>query len=150
MTYDPITRFLDRFAWLAWFILVSSLMLGVGTELGSAAPAGRGIGIGELAMDVAMTVLCWCAALAMLATQLACSHVGNIWERSSRWLMLGAQSVFAVRFTTMLVVNADIYAPPVTIAAFSLLSIAQLMHCFGIFARAARYSDINWQADKPL
>lgn len=137
MIHDPITQFLDRFAWLAWFVLVGSLMAGIGADVG-AIPAGIGAGVGALSIDVTMTVLCWCAALAMLATQLACYHVGNVWERGSRWLMLMAQSVFAVRFTTMLVVNGDIYAPPVTIFAFSILSIAQLIHCFGIFARAAR------------
>lgn len=143
MIVDPITRVLDRFAWLAWFVFIGSLMLGVGTELGPS-PGGGFVGHGDIAMDVAMTVLCWCAALAMLATQLACAHVGNAWERASRWLMLIAQTVFAFRFTIMLVTNADIYAPPVTIAAFSLLSVAQLLHCFGIFARAARYSSATW------
>lgn len=137
MIYDPITQFLDRFAWLAWFVLIGSLMIGIGADVGSI-PAGVGTGLGTISIDIAMTVLCWCAALAMLATQLACRSVGNVWERASRWLMLMAQSVFAVRFTTMLVVNGDIYAPPVTILAFSLLSLAQLIHCFGIFARAAR------------
>jgi hypothetical protein len=139
MINDPITRFLDRFAWLAWFVFIGSAMLGAGMEVGHP-PSGIITGKGALSMDVVMTVLCWCAALAMLATQLACSTVGNVWERTSRWLMLGAQSVFAFRFTVMLVVNGDIYAPTVTIIAFSLLSIAQLIHCFGIFARAARYS----------
>jgi hypothetical protein len=145
MTHDPITKFLDKFAWLAWFIFIGSLMLGVGAEVGTM-PAGIGTGFGNLALDVSMTVLCWCAGLAMLATQLACHSVGNIWERTSRWLMLGAQSVFAYRFTMMLMVNGDIYAPAVTIIAFSLLSIAQLIHCFGVFARAARYEGVAWIA----
>lgn len=139
MNHDPITRLLDKFAWLAWFVLVSSLMFGFGADV-SQIPAGRGVGTGAIEFDVAMVTLCWCATLAMFATQLACPNVGNVWERVSRWLMLLAQSVFAFRFTFMLMVNGDIYAPPVTILAFTLLSIAQLVHCFGIFARAARYS----------
>lgn len=141
MRQDPITQFLDKFAWLAWFVLISSLMFGVGTDIGAIpGSAALPIGLGHLLFDIAMTTLCWCAALAMLATQLACGKVGNVWERISRWLMLGAQSVFCVRFTTMLLVNGDIYAPTITLIAFSLLSIAQILHCFGIFVRSVRYS----------
>ena len=143
MKFDPITRVLDKFAWLAWFIFIGSLLLGLGTQLGPP-PGGQLVGFGNMGIDIAMTVLCWCATLAMLATQLACSTVGNVWERASRWLMLVAQTTFSFRFTFMLSVNGDIYAPPVTIIAFSILSGAQLLHCFGIFARAARYSDVNW------
>jgi len=137
---DPITKTLDKFAWLAWFVLIGSLMAGFGTETGQT-PASFDTGQGSVQLDIAMTTLCWCAALAMLATQLACPFVGNIWERTSRWLMLLAQSIFAFRFTVMLLVTGDIYAPLVTIIGFSLLAVGQLVHCFGIFARAARYAD---------
>jgi hypothetical protein len=135
MKLDPITKQLDRFAWLLWFVLVMSLAFGFGSEIGLA-PGGAGVGVGYDLADTFMTVMSGIAALALLVTQAVAFRVGNVWERMSRWLMLLAQSIFAFRFATMLVVNGDIYAAPITVIGFTLVAFAQIVHCMGVLARA--------------
>jgi hypothetical protein len=123
--------FLRRLEWVAWLVLILSLGLGLGQEIGSA-PAGTNVGSGYWALDVAMTVLIFAAAGVQCWVQLRYPEHGTRLQRVARWLMFGVSTVFAFRFAWMLHTLGDIYAPPITVAAFSVYAIAQMMHGIAI------------------
>ena len=140
MMFDAMTRRMDSAAWVAWALLAASLAAGFGHEVGSA-PAGTMAGAGYVRWDVTVTAMLCCATLFHLVVQVSHPRSGNVYERAARWLMLMVMSVFSFRFGWMLWTIGDIYAPPVTLLAFGLLSVAHMVAAFGAVVRARRYGD---------
>lgn len=119
--------------WLAWLVLLVSLSAGLGQDIGSSpAPGGGGVGVGLRWADATMTALVCAAALVQAWTQLRYPAHGGPMERMARWMMVCVSLVFAARFTWMLAVLGDIYAPPVTIGAFTVYALAQILHSLAV------------------
>lgn len=133
MNVTPIVRAASHLEWVAWLVLLASLSIGIGQDVGSApAPSGVGVGIGLRWADVTMTTLVCCATVVQAWTQMRYPEHGGQLERLARWMMACVSLVFSARFVWMLTAFGDIFAPPITIAAFSVYALAQILHSLAV------------------
>lgn len=133
MNVTPIVRAASHLEWVAWLVLLASLSIGIGQDVGSApAPSGVGVGIGLRWADVMMTALVFCATVVQAWTQMRYPEHGGPLESVARWMMACVSLVFAARFSWMLATLGDIYAPPLTIGAFTVYAIAQILHSLAV------------------
>lgn len=126
-----LERRLVSLEWAAWLVLLVSLGLGVGQQIGSPL-AGGGVGVGWRSGDFAMTVLVCLATIVQATTQIRYPQHGGALERFARWLMVCVSLVFSARFVYMLWTHGDIYAPPITLLAFSTYAVAQILHSLAV------------------
>ena len=121
-----------NFEWAAWVVLLASLSVGIGQDIGSRPAPGGDVGVGMRWADVTMTALVCCATVVQAWTQLRYRDHGGPLERMARWMMVCASLVFAARFSWMLATLGDIFAPPITIAAFAVYALAQILHSLAV------------------
>lgn len=119
--------FLLRSEWIAWAVLVLSLGAGIGQDIGTT-PSGAGVGEGYQIFDITMTVTMWCALTLQVGVKIMFHPVECLTDRIANWLLLIVTTVFSFRFAWMLWTLGDIFAPLITITAFLLYAISQILH----------------------
>lgn len=134
MVFDPITDFIDKFAWVAWAILWISLSLGVGQEEfvipGTAAIPDR------LLLSIVASILLLGCVLLQTVRQLYYSNEGPPLVRLGRWIILGATSIFAFRMLYMISAYGSATSSIAALVGVCLLAVGLSLNAIGMMQQS--------------
>lgn len=132
MARDPLNRFLDRFLWVAVFVIVfvvlGSLVTGDFPLPAAAEPK-------YLVIDISSTLIVCAAAIAVTITQFFYVDHGTLLGRAARWLAMLGLWVMSVRWVYLLVVVGDVPVTPVSVAAVGAIALGIFLRCVAIWER---------------
>lgn len=132
MARDPLNRFLDRFLWVAVFVIVfvvlGSLITGDFPSPGPMEPR-------YLVVDISATLVLCAAAVAVTVTQFFYNDRGTLIGRASRWLIMLGLWVMSVRWVYLLVVVGDVPVTPVSVAAVGTIAFGIFLRCVAVWER---------------
>jgi len=130
ISLDPVTKTLEKSAWVFWTILWISLASGLGQN--EMVYISGGILEPLEILTILVVIVMWLAVVLQTLRQLFYATVGVQFVRWGRWLLLGASSVFAFRTTWMLVVHgSEMHISPATLFGAGLLGLGLCFNAWG-------------------
>jgi hypothetical protein len=136
ITFDPITRNLNKFAWIFWIVLWISLSLGIGQDELILLEHQSRINYDTTEITIIAAVVIWAAVILQAVRQIYYSHTSPFLVKIGRWFIFTATSILAFRTTYMLAMYGGVPSSRAAIIGIILLAVGICFSSIGMMQQS--------------